>query len=62
MTRLGIALVVNQLLVNVFGTLLSLIKKVLISSLGQSEGMDATMLILKCIAYFLAFYLADSCI
>lgn len=57
MTRLGIALGVNQLLVNVFGTLLSLIKKVLISSFGQSEGADATMLILKCIAYFLAFTL-----
>lgn len=57
MNRLGIALLINQLLVSSLGTLLSFAQKMLISALGLGDLTNAVMLVLKCVAYFVAFTL-----
>jgi membrane protease YdiL (CAAX protease family) len=57
MTRLGIALTLNQLFVNIFSTVLSIINQALVLKFGQNDTTDAAMLLLKCVAYFAAFTL-----
>ena len=55
MNRIGIVLLINQGLIAVLGTVLSLLETGLAVALGDSRTLDAAILIGECAVYFLSF-------